>query len=69
MTEEEIKARIEAISKDFVNSVEASGEKWEVREAILAVFANWIRGMVSLQEQNAALRAKIVALGGEPSLP
>ena len=69
MTEAEIEGTIERISKDFVNAVESSGERWMVRAEILAAFATWIRGMVQLQQQNAMLRAMIVALGGSPDLP
>jgi hypothetical protein len=69
MTEAEIEATIERISKDFVNAVETSGERWTVRGEILRAFSEWIRGMVQLQTGNAALRAKIVALGGDPELP
>ena len=69
MTEAEIEAKIELISKDFVNAVETSGERWSVRGEILRAFSEWIRGMVQLQQANAALRAKIVRMGGDPELP
>jgi hypothetical protein len=70
-TEEQIKAAIEAASRNFVYTVEASGQKLSpvAWEEVLKALSVYVEGMVYLQQQNAALRAKIVALGGNPELP
>jgi len=69
MTEDQIEAKIEATYKDFVAAVETSCERWIVRAAIHKAFSQWVLGMLSLEQQNAALRAEIVRLGGNPDLP